>query len=415
MSTALQSLALGAVAARAVMEWSLAQLNRRHVLQHAGTLPEAFRTTVTPEVYEKSVQYTLAKNHFHRLELWYEAILLGLVLSSGLLPATLAWHTRTFGSSLAAQSGYLCLVGVALGLCGLPWSWYAQFRLEQRFGLNTTTQALWWLDRAKGLLLTLLLGFPLVWLLLSLAIRAGDQWWLWAWGAIAIVQAALFLLAPVVILPWFNKFTPLPPGPLRERLLDLARRTRFEARSIQVMDGSKRSRHSNAFFTGFGRFRKIVLFDTLVEQLSESELAAVLAHEIGHAKRGHVLKMMAVSLVSLLAGCYGLAWLVKATWFYEGFGFQPGQLSAAFLLFGLLAGTVTFWLTPLGSLWSRRYEYQADAYAAGVMGEASSLIGALRKLSEKNLSNLMPHPLFSAFYYSHPTLLERERELVQAR
>jgi STE24 endopeptidase len=381
------------------------------VLQHAGTLPEPFRATVTPEVYERSVQYTLAKNRLHRLELWWDAILLGALLAGGILPATLGRFTQVFGSSLAAQSAYLCLVAVVLALFGLPWNWYAQFRLEQRFGFNTTTRRLWWLDRAKGLLLSLLIGFPLVWLVLALAIRAGEFWWLWAWGTIALVQVTLLLLVPVVILPWFNRFTPLPPGPLRDRLLDLARQTQFEARSIQVMDGSKRSRHSNAFFTGFGRYRKIVLFDTLVEQLSERELAAVLAHEIGHAKRGHVPLRLGVSLLSLLAGCYALAWLVKTPWFYEGFGFQPGQLSAAFLLFGLLAGPMTFWLTPLESLWSRRHEYQADAFAAAIMGEAAPLIGALRKLSEKNLSNLTPHPLFSAFYYSHPTLLERERHL----
>jgi len=228
----------------------------------------------------------------------------------------------------------------------------------------------------------------------------------------------MLVLAPVLILPLFNKFTPLPEGSLRERLLALAQRTRFRARSIQLMDGSKRSRHSNAFFTGFGRFRKIVLFDTLVQQLAEPELEAVLAHEIGHYRKKHIPKMLAFSAISSLAGFYCVAVLARQECFYRAFGFQPSAFSLqpsviapALLLFGLLAGTVTFWFAPLLHGWSRRYEYQADAFAAHVMNEAQSLIGALRKLNEKNLSNLTPHPWYSGFYYSHPTLLEREQAL----
>jgi len=227
-------------------------------------------------------------------------------------------------------------------------------------------------------------------------------------------QLLLLVLAPVLILPIFNKFTPLPEGSLRERLLKLAARTEFRARNIQVMDGSKRSRHSNAFFTGFGGFRKIVLFDTLIEQLSEPELEAVLAHEIGHFKKKHITKMVGLSAVGSLLGFYVLAALAKTNWFYEGFGFQSGDLAAALLLFGLLSGLITFWFSPVAHWWSRRYEYQADAFAALVMKETGSLIGALRKLNEKNLSNLTPHPVYSAFYYSHPTLVERESALIQS-
>ncbi len=177
------------------------------------------------------------------------------------------------------------------------------------------------------------------------------------------------------------------------------------------MDGSKRSRHSNAFFTGFGRFRKIVLFDTLIQQLTEPELEAVLAHEIGHYKKKHIPKMLVFSAISSLVGFYLISVLARQEWFYRAFDFEPGNVAPALLLFGLLAGTVTFWFSPLTHWWSRRYEYQADAFAARVMNEAQSLIGALRKLNEKNLSNLTPHPLYSGFYYSHPTLLEREQAL----
>jgi STE24 endopeptidase len=245
----------------------------------------------------------------------------------------------------------------------------------------------------------------------------GANWWLWAWGVVVAFQLLLMLVAPALIMPLFNKFTPLPDGPLRQRLFALAQRTGFPTRSIDVMDGSKRSRHSNAFFTGFGRFRKIVLFDTLVAQLSEPELEAVLAHEIGHYKKRHVIKLLAVSVASLLAAFAAIAWLARQDWFYRAFGFQPqhnfspSAVVPAMLLFALLAGTITFWLSPVINVWSRRFEYEADAFARRTMNEAASLIGALRKLNEKNLSNLTPHPLYSGFHYSHPTLLEREQAL----
>jgi STE24 endopeptidase len=198
---------------------------------------------------------------------------------------------------------------------------------------------------------------------------------------------------------------------LRERLLHLAERTGFHSRSIQVMDGSKRSRHSNAFFTGFGRFRKIVLFDTLISQLEEPELEAVLAHEIGHYKLRHIPKMLIGSATGLLVAFFLVAKLAELPWFYRAFGFEAGSIAPAFLLFSLLSGIFTFWLSPLFNWISRRFEFQADRYAAKVMTEANSLIAALRKLNEKNLSNLTPHPAYSTFYYSHPTLLEREQSL----
>ena len=293
----------------------------------------------------------------------------------------------------------------------LPLSWVDQFVIEERFGFNTTTATTWWVDRLKGFLLALVMGYPLLVLILKCVEWSGRWWWLWAWAAVMVFQLLMSVLAPVLILPLFNKLTPLPEGSLRERLLQLADQTQFRAKSIQVMDGSKRSRHSNAFFTGFGSFRKIVLFDTLVAQLSEGELAAVLAHEIGHYKKKHIPKMLLFSAFSTLVGFWFVSWLSRQEAFYRAFGFEPGHVATAFLLFGLLAGSVTFWLSPLAHAWSRRYEYQADAYAAETMREVGSLTGALRKLNEKNLSNLTPHPIYSGFYYSHPTLLEREAAL----
>lgn len=399
------------VIARWLAELGLSRLNRRHVLAHADEIPSAFRGIIDEPTYRKSIEYTLAKSKFSEAEDGYNTAVLFIFLFSGVLPWAFSLFSNTLGHSAWAMAAFLFTAGVALSLPGLPFDWHAQFRLEEKFGFNTTTPKTWWLDRLKGLLLAAVLGYPLLVLILKIVEWTGGWWWLWAWVALLAFQFLMLVLAPVLIMPLFNKFTSLPEGNLRARLLALAERTRFRTQSIQLMDGSKRSRHSNAFFTGFGRFRKIVLFDTLAQQLTELELEAVLAHEIGHYKKKHIPKMLAFSAISSLIGFYLISILARQEWFYRAFDFEPGNVTPALLLFGLLAGTVTFWFSPLIHWGSRRYEYQADAFAAQVMNEAQSLIGALRKLNEKNLSNLTPHPLYSRFYYSHPTLLEREEAL----
>ena len=352
----------------------LERLNLHHVRAHAGAVPEAFKGVVDEATYAKSVQYTLAKGRLDQLSLTYHSAVLLLVLFSTLLPWGFHAFTQWLGGSVWALAAFLFVTGVALSLPGLPLDWYDQFRLEERFGFNTTTQKLWWMDRLKGLLLGIVLAYPLLVLVLKLVEWTGAWWWLWAWGALLGFQLLMLVLAPVLILPLFNKFTPLPEGSLRERLLKLAEQTRFRTRSIQIMDGSKRSRHSNAFFTGFGGFRKIVLFDTLIQQLAEPELAAVLAHEIGHFKKQHIPKTLVASALGSLAGLYLVALLAAQDWFYRGFGFEPGSIVPALLLFGLLSGVVTFWFSPVAHWWSRRYEYQADAFATQVMAEPASLI-----------------------------------------
>ena len=402
------------ILARLLTELWLSRLNARHVASHANEVPDAFRQIIDEPAYKKSVAYTLVKCRFGDIEDAVDTAILLIVLFSGILPWCFHLFSNRLGESAWAMTAFLLAVGIALSLPGLPFDWYAQFRLEQRFGFNTSTQKTWWTDRLKGLLLALALGYPLLVLILKLVQWTGAWWWLWAWAALLGFQFLMLVLAPVLILPLFNKFTPLPEGELRERLFELARKTRFHAQSIQLMDGSKRSRHSNAFFTGFGRFRKIVLFDTLVQQLATPELEAVLAHEIGHYKLKHIPKMLAGSAAGSLAAFWLISVLARQKWFYHAFGFTAGNVAPVLLLFGLLAGTVTFWFSPLLHWWSRRYEYQADAFAARVMNEAQSLISALRKLNEKNLSNLTPHPLYSSFYYSHPTLLEREKALRKA-
>ena len=409
--------ALFLILARLAAEIFLSRLNEQHVRAHANEVPNAFQGTIDEVTYRKSVEYTLAKNRFGKFAEVFDTLVLLGVLFSGVLPWALRKASVQFGLSVWVMAAFLFAAGITLSIPGLPFDWYAQFKLEDRFGFNTTTMKTWLLDRVKGFLLAVVLGYPLLVLVLKVIEWTGPRWWLWAWALVVAFQLLLMLIAPILIMPLFNQFTPLSDSTLRERLFALAKRTGFPTRSIDVMDGSKRSRHSNAFFTGFGRFRKIVLFDTLVAQLTEPELEAVLAHEIGHYKKRHIAKLIAVSVLGLFLAFASIGWLARQTWFYQAFGFQPqnnfasASIVPAMLLFALLAGTISFWITPLINLWSRRFEYQADAFAREVMAEAQSLIGALRKLNEKNLSNLTPHPLYSGFYYSHPTLLERERAL----
>ena len=411
-------IAFALILARAIAELWLSWVNERHVRAHAKEVPPAFCGTIDNATYRRSVDYTLAKSRFGDVVTLFDTALLIAILFSGVLPWALARFTAAFGMSVWSMAGFLFATGVAIGIVSLPFAWYAQFKLEDRFGFNTTTAKTWVLDRLKGFVLAVLLGFPLLMLVLKLIQWTGSNWWIWAAAVVIVFQLLLLLIAPAVIMPLFNKFTPLPEGStLRERLFALTRRTDFPTRSIEVMDGSKRSHHSNAFFTGFGRFRKIVLFDTLVAQLGESELESVLAHEIGHYKKRHVVKLIGVSIAGVFIGFAALAWVARQQWFYRAFGFEyhsgfaAANIAPAMLLFVLLAGTISFWFSPLVHIWSRRFEYEADAFARATMGEAQPLVKALRKLTEKNLSNLTPHPLYSGFYYSHPTLLERERAL----
>ena len=410
-------IALVLILSRALAELWLSRLNRRHVCAHSNEVPPAFRRIMDESTYRRSIDYTLAKNRFGNIVNVLDAVVLIAVLFSGLLPWALGKFSASFGTSISAMAGFLFLAGITLTIPGLPFDWYAQFKIEERFGFNTTSMKMWIVDRLKGLLLAVLFGYPLLVLVLKLIEWTGANWWLWATAVVVAFQLLVLLIAPVIIMPLFNKFTPLREGALRERLFALARRTSFPTRSIEVMDGSKRSHHSNAFFTGFGRFRKIVLFDTLIAQLTDLELESVLAHEIGHYKKRHVVKLLGVSIAGIVIAFAAIAWLARQPWFYHAFsfehrvGFAATNVIPAMLLFALLAGTITFWVSPFIHIWSRRFEYDADAFAGATMGEPQSLIQALRKLSEKNLSNLTPHPFYSSFYYSHPTLLERERAL----
>lgn len=403
------------LALRLITDLVLAALNRAEVQRHAKAPPPAAAAVMDEATYRKSVAYTLEKSRFGGVTEVFDTLVLALVLFGGILPPLYILVT-SWGASGAiwTQALFILLTGALLSIPSLPFEWWEQFRLEQRYGFNKTTPGLWVTDRIKGAVLAFVIGFPLLWALLGLVKWVGPSWWIWGFGLLFGFQLLMLVLYPKLILPLFNKLTPLPEGELRDRLLALGDRTGFKAKAIEVIDGSKRSGHSNAYFTGFGRFRRIVLFDTLIAQLTPEELEAVLAHEIGHYRRGHIPKMIAMSAVSLLLGFAVLAWLAASPWFNTAFGFPAYALAPSFLLFGLLSGLVTFWFSPLTHLLMRRYEYQADAFARDAMGGPGAMIGALRKLAQKNLTNLTPHPLFSAFYYSHPTIVERERALTTA-
>jgi len=407
MCSILWLVAAGLVARLIAQIW-LSVLNEREVKRHKHALPEVFRGMIEPQEYERSVDYTLAKGRFSHVEHVLDAAVLAIIVFSGILPW--AWTAWTGLVGAAAWSGalFLIVVMLAVSIPGLPLEWWAQFRLEERFGFNRGTLGLWISDRIKGVAIGLVIGFPLLWLLLKLVDWIGGLWWLVGWGVLFGFQLVMIVIYPMWILPLFNKLTPLPEGEVLHRLMELAGRAEFPTATIQVMDGSKRSAHSNAFFTGFGRFRRIVLFDTLLQQLTPEELEAVLAHEIGHYKLGHIPRMLALSAVSTLGAFAVIGWLASSPMFFQAFGFADMPLPVAFLLFVLLAGIPAFWFTPLTNALSRRHEYEADAFARMMTGGPGPIVAALRKLSRKNLSNLTPHPVFSSFYYSHPTLAERE-------
>jgi len=396
---------------RLAAQLTLEALNRTEANRNSMQCPDALEGVMDAATYARSVQYSLARGRFASAEAVYDAGVLPALLFSGALPWLWA---RTNGlAPSAAWSGALFLVGamVLLGFLGLPLEWWSRFRLEERFGFNNSTLRLWVVDHVKLALLGIGIGFPITWSVLALADWVGPHWWVWGFALLFGLQMLMMVLYPKLILPLFNKLSPLPDGDQRTNLLALSQRTGFRAKTIETMDGSKRSGHSNAFFTGFGRFRRIVLFDTLMAQLAPEELEAVLAHEIGHYKSGHIPKFMALMALLQLGAFAVVAWLARTPWFNAAFGLPGGMLAPALLLCGLLSGTVTFWFAPAGNWLSRRNEFEADAFARKAVGSSAPMIGALRKLAQKNLSNLTPHPLYSIVYYSHPTLLERERAL----
>lgn len=393
------------------LEW----INFKYLKDHSEDLPAPVEGIMDASTFEKSVDYTKAKSKFSVLSSIYDGILLLLILTYGVIPLLYESLTGVIGQSLLAQSLVFVLCLFIFNLPSMPLNWWNTFKLEDTFGFNKSTQKLWFLDQIKAFVLSVLIGVPLVFVLMWIVEQMGAYWWLWAFAFFWLFQVIMVLVYPMFILPLFNKLEPLEPGELKDRLMALGDRCGFKSKTIFVMDGSKRSGHSNAFFTGFGQFRRIVLYDTLIEQMNEEELEAVLAHEIGHYKCGHIPQRLIFSAFTSFLLFLFLGWLMQAKWVFEAFSFSAGLehfFVPAFLLLALFSGLFTFWLSPLEALWSRKNEYEADAFARKAMNGAGPLISALRKLYKENLGNLIPHPLYSAFYYSHPTLVERESALL---
>ncbi len=386
-------------------------LNIRAVRANAGKVPHAFVSFMDEATFAKSIAYTIEKTKFGIFENVCNVIFLALLLALWIIPTLFNFGVETFGISVAGQAVTLIFMAVILSIPDIPFELYNQFVIEQEYGFNKGTIGLWIVDKIKSFFIGLLLGTPILALILWFSETFKTTWWLWGFLAVSIFQIVMIIVYPRFIIPLFNKLENLKEGDLRTRLMAVADRGGFYADTIQVIDGSKRSTHSNAFFTGFGKFRRIVLFDTLIEHLEPTEIEAVLAHEIGHYKKGHIVKMMLLNFAMMFATFAIMGWLSLSEWFYVGFGFTEAQgFAPVLLMFSMFSGLFTFWLTPIINAFSRRNEYEADAFSSKIC-DAECLKSALRKLHKKNLGNMTPHPIYSAFYYSHPTLLEREKAL----
>ena len=379
----------------------LARRQLHHVLAHRDAVPEAFRKRVPLEDHRKAADYTVARV---RLGLVHMAIgtmvLLAWTLGGGVAVLDAAWRDLA-GPGLLAGTGLLVsalLIGVVIEL---PLAVWKTFRLEARFGFNRTTPRLFVLDTLKSLLLALALATPLAWAALWLMAQAGPAWWAWLWALWIGFNLLLVWAWPRFIAPLFNKFKPLEDAALRERIDALLERTGFTSRGLFVMDGSRRSAHGNAYFTGLGRNKRIVFFDTLLEGLNPVEVEAVLAHELGHFRRRHITKRLVSGALLSLAGLALLGWLAEMPWFYRGLGVDTPSDAAALLLFALALPAFTTLLTPVGAWLSRRHEFEADAFAAE-HSDATALVRALVKLYRDNANTLTPDPLHSAFHDSHP-------------
>lgn len=392
---------LVALLASTTLRLYLATRQLRHVRAHRDAVPEAFRHAITREEHEKAAAYTAARVRLSVASTLLDATLaLGFTLGGGL-----DWCARLVASlglsPLAGGVLLVALVTVVSSAASLPLSIASTFGVEARFGFNKTTPALFVQDLAKGALLSALIGLPLVALVLWLMGAMGEWWWLYAWLAWSGFNLLLMVIYPTLIAPLFNRFTPLSDEALKARIEALLARTGFKSRGVYVMDGSRRSSHGNAYFTGFGAARRIVFFDKLLEQLEPAEVEAVLAHELGHFHHKHILRRMVFTFALSLGFLWLLDQLMDAAWFYQGLGVaQPGT-AVALLLFFLAVPAFTFPLTPLMSVSSRRHEYQADDFAARE-ASADALVSALTKLYRDNASTLTPDPLYSAFYDSHP-------------
>jgi len=397
-----------------IVRFWLASRHIRHVLAHRSAVPAEFAEKIPLSAHQKAADYTVARTKFGLVTLLVNTlVLVGFTLLGGLQWLSVAILNLT-GPGMVYQLALLAAFAAVSGIIDLPFDYYKQFGLEQRFGFNKMTPGLFFADMIKGLLLGAAIGLPLVWVMLTLMEKSGNLWWLYAWLVWSGFQLLMMVLFPTVIAPLFNKFTPLEDQSLKARIEGLMSRVGFASKGLFVMDGSKRSAHGNAYFSGFGANKRIVFFDTLLSRLQPQEIEAVLAHELGHFKLKHIIKRISMMFAISLAFLALLGYLKNQVWFYTGLGVDPmpGQSNDAMvlLLFMLVLPVFTFLFGPLTSISSRKHEFEADAFAAQHT-DARDLVSALVKMYEDNASTLTPDPLHSAFYDSHPPASVRIRHL----
>jgi STE24 endopeptidase len=387
------------------IQYFLAQRQIRAANQSQNQVPTGFENQITLADHQKAAQYTTAKLKLGWLETVSSTALLIALTMFGLLLAIHQGLLQWFKPGVWQQIALILSLSLLSSVIDLPFSWYRQFRLEEKFGFNRMTQQLFWIDFIKGMAISLAIGVPLLWVMLTLMQEAGNYWWLYAWVFLVAFILLATWVAPVLIMPLFNKFKPLDDGALKDSIQSLLDRCGFVSKGLFVMDGSKRSAHGNAYFTGIGKNKRIVFFDTLIEKLTPLEIEAVLAHELGHFKKNHVRKRMLMTFVMSLLGLALLGWLSNQVWFYTSLGVYPeidgNNAGLALAIFSLAIPVFTFFITPLGSLLSRKHEFEADAFAAEKTN-ANDLISALIKLYQDNAATLTPDALYSAFYDSHP-------------
>ena len=389
----------------------LSQRQIAHVTTHRSTVPAQFKDRLELAAHQKAADYTVAQTRFGRLALASEiVVLLAFTFGGGLQALHDLWSGHVDG--LTYGVALIFSVMAILSLIDLPFALYRQFVIEQKFGFNRMTLRLFVTDQLKQTALGLVIGTPVLLAVLWLMAKMGSLWWLYVWLFWCGFNLLILFLYPTWIAPLFNKFTPLDDAPLKARIEALLERCGFASSGLFVMDGSKRSNHGNAYFTGFGKTKRIVFFDTLLGRLQPTEVEAVLAHELGHFKHRHVLKRIALLFSMSLVFLAVLGQLIDAPWFYQGLGVQAQNTAMALLLFFFVVPVFTFLLTPLMSLLSRRHEFEADRYA-GKHASADALIKALVKLYEENASTLTPDPLHSLFYDSHPPAALRISRLAQ--
>ena len=417
-SLAFSLLFVGFLALTVAVRFWLGSRQIRHVLSHRSAVPPQFSEKIPLSAHQRAADYTVAKTRFGMVALLVNsAVLIGFTLLGGL-----QWLSSVVfaaaGGGMVYQLALLAIFALLMGAIELPFDYYRQFILEERFGFNKMTRRLFVADLVKGTLIGAVIGLPLAWVILTLMEKAGDFWWLYAWLVWTGFQLLMLVLYPTVIAPLFNKFTPLQDDSLRGRIEALMRRVGFASKGLFVMDGSKRSAHGNAYFSGFGAAKRIVFFDTLLARLAPNEIEAVLAHELGHFKLKHVLKRIALMFAVSLGFLALLGYLKTQTWFYTGLGVDPLLLGSndamALILFMLCLPVFTFLFSPLSSITSRKHEFEADAFAARHT-DAHDLVSALVKLYEDNASTLTPDPIHSAFYDSHPPATVRIHHLLASR